>query len=138
MKKGYRFLLLSGFMASSILGCSLAPSVSATSSDDFKLDYARFKGGIPLSSGPVTITRAEIIVQGSELVVAGTLRRPHQVHFPGFLRLVIRSPERELLWEEKHRIPGLLSHRNGMLEVPFRIKLERLPPKGVVVSLCYL
>jgi hypothetical protein len=137
MKKGYCFLLLSGFVACSLLGCSLVPSTANTSSNDFRLEYEQFQGGISLLSGPVTITRAEIIVKGSELVVAGTLQRAHQVHLPGSVHLVVLSPEGEMLWDKRQRVSGLMSHRSGMLNVPFRIRLGRLPPKGAVIRIRY-
>ena len=129
-------LVILSFFASS---CSTLPGISGKSSSDYIIEHQQDNGTVLVSAGSgIVITSAEAMVEGNELVIAGIMQRPHEVRFPGNVHLVILSPAGERLLDTERSIAGLSTRSKGMLNIPFRIGLGFLPPKGAIIRLQYL
>ncbi|HKI51937.1 MAG TPA: hypothetical protein VJ995_07685 [Geothermobacteraceae bacterium] len=89
----------------------------------------------PMTS--VTISDARAYQDGEQFVVAGRVKRLHEVHLPGHLDLAICDSDGNLLAQEKTRILGLSSKRKGSMDLPFRFQLGIVPPKGATIRLRY-
>jgi hypothetical protein len=101
------------------------------------LEYAP-KYSVVLSPGTsVTIFRAEAYQKEQGFVVSGKVRRPHEIKLPGHVDLSVCSPDGTTLAQETTRVPGLNSNRSGVMELPFRFRLDFVPPEGAKVRLNY-
>jgi hypothetical protein len=85
----------------------------------------------------VTISRADAYRKGNDFVVAGKVRRTHEINLPGHMDLAVCAPDGTLLVQETTRIPGLATNRKGAVELPFTFRLALIPPEGAKVRLNY-
>lgn len=88
-------------------------------------------------TGPHYVTEGRVGRSGDGLVVAGTVRRPHEVQLPGHVVVEVLGPDGELVAWKRVVIPGLTSNRKGFMDLPFLVRLDFLPPPGSTVRLWY-
>jgi len=82
-----------------------------------------------LSTRVATVTRAVAYAEEDRLVVAGTLRRLHEVKAPGHVDVALCGAE-GVISGRAVPISGLASKRRGAMNLPFAATFE-LPPAQV-------
>jgi hypothetical protein len=106
------------------------------------------KEGVSLEYGPtysmvvspatsVTISRADAYRKDNDFVVTGKVKRTHEINLPGHMDLAVCAPDGTLLVQETTRIPGLVTNRKGVIELPFTFSLDSVPPEEAIVRLNY-
>lgn len=83
-----------------------------------------------------SVVKAEIYVEGGRLVVAGNLRRMHEVKIPGHIDVAVCGPD-GLLERKSVKVSGLSSKRKGVMSLPFTTHLNLVPPPGSKVTIRY-
>jgi hypothetical protein len=128
----WKLIVLSGLLLTSVD----AVSPDASRADEAVLIY-QSEDGAPLTTGSVTVKMAKIVEAGPNLKVTGQLHRPHKLLMSGHLHAFNYSKDGLLLAESKHQVPGLNSKRNGMMRIPFNIRIENAPIAAARVILKY-
>jgi len=105
------------------------PAVSANHSQDYSI--------VLHPATPVTVKETRVYREGDHLMVSGKVMRMHKVHLPGQMVLTVCAQDGTPLSRETKRMAGLESARKGRMELPFRFRLEALPPEGAMIFLKY-
>ncbi|MCF6179336.1 MAG: hypothetical protein L3J63_08115 [Geopsychrobacter sp.] len=88
-------------------------------------------------TSPVTVTQVRAYRNGDEFVVSGRVKRMHRVLSPGRVALDICGPDGVLIKQKEIRVSGLSSRRKGRQELPFKFKIESVPPAGSTIHVQY-
>jgi hypothetical protein len=128
MKGTWKAIIFS-FMVLAVAGCATHRS-ALTERSDISLEI------VPQSSS-VRISRTDAYREGEGFVVAGKVRRPHEIQLPGHVDLSVCSPDGTSLAQKTTQVAGLNSNRRGSLELPFRFRLDFVPPEGAKIRLKY-
>ncbi|MGE4545636.1 MAG: hypothetical protein AB7D06_16210 [Pedobacter sp.] len=123
-------------VAALLAACTPARSPSQ-SSGRYSLDYSTPASPVLVQASSVSVLRARAFAKGDDLVVAGTVKRPHELQMPGHLDLMVCTADGGLVGHETTRVVGLSSNRKGMLELPFHFSVDGLPPEGSYLRLRY-
>jgi len=83
-----------------------------------------------------SVSRADAFLDEGRLVVAGSLRRMHEIKFPGHVDIVLCGPE-GLLERKVVTVPRLSSNRKGLMILPFTATFNLVPPPGAKVRIRY-
>jgi len=89
-----------------------------------------------LPTSVATVTRAAVYGEDGRLVVAGTLRRLHEVKFPGHVDITLCGTE-GVLARRSVPLAGLASKRKGAMNLPFAATFEPPPTSVAKVVLRY-
>jgi len=129
-------ILLFSAIGLTFFACTLIRTGSSAEQKVFSDDFPSYSiVFVPMTS--VTVGNARAYQDGEHFVVAGRVKRLHEVHLPGHLDLAICGSDGTLLVQKTTRIFGLSSKRHGSLELPFRIHLDVAPPEGATILLRY-
>jgi hypothetical protein len=89
-------------------------------------------------TSPATVSTATATREGEELVISGTVRKPHRFHLPGHVDIVVCGPDGTMLGVvRQHLAAGYLTSRGGAKTVRFTARLHLTPPPGSTVRLRY-
>ncbi len=117
---------------------SCAPGQAPSkSSGRYSLDYVPAFSPALVQASSVSVLCARAYAKGDDLMVVGTVKRPHEVQLPGHVDLMVCNSENDLVRHETTRVSGLSSNRKGMLKLPFYFRVDGLPPEGSHIRLRY-
>lgn len=124
MKRRFRGVLFCGFLLS---GC-VSGMPERTKPAGIEVETIR--------TSVASVREAEVSIEGGRLLVSGHLRRLHEVNLPGYVDIVLCGPE-GLLEKKSAPVPGLSSKRRGVMDLPFRMHFDQVPPQGSKVRIRY-
>ena len=132
--KNVSSVVLTSILATILAGCSLSPQQSVTTRQSDALP-----GVAVVESGPssVVISQAAVFMNEGEMIVSGRLKRMHEVPMPGHVDLSICTADGTLLDQQTVRVAGLAAKRKGAMDVPFRFRVNSVPPGGAKIRLRY-
>jgi len=110
---------------------------ATTTEPKISLDYSPEYAPVLTAKTSVTVSQARAYRDGDEFVISGRVKRLHEIHMPGHVDLAICAPDGDVFIQETTRVPSLNSKRKGFLELPFRFRLQTIPPDGSRVKLQY-
>ena len=85
----------------------------------------------------VTISKAQVVQEGTGVKVTGTVTRFSKVHLPGHVDLVLLAEDGALLEKRRISVPGLHSNRMGRMDLRFVTEMDISLPAGSRALLRY-
>lgn len=134
--RNVKFIILIAITGLALSGCT-AHRAETAAKKQYSFEYSPAFSSVTSLKGSVTVSQVKAYQEGNEFVVSGQIKRMHKVHLPGHVDLAVCGPDGTLLVQETTRIPSLMSKRRGVLQLPFRFRLDMVPPKGAKIRLEY-
>jgi hypothetical protein len=119
-----------------ITGCA-THRIAPPEKEAVALEYLAPYLAVQSSGTSVTISRADVYREGQGFVVTGKVRRLHEIKLSGHVDLSVCSADGTPLSQKTTQVSGLNSNRRGYLELPFRFRLDFVPPDGARMTLKY-
>lgn len=131
-----KFIISVSIIGLTLSGCTTHRIETATKKT-YSLEYSPALSSVVSLRNSVTVRNVKVYQDGNEFVVSGQVKRMHKVQLPGHVDLAVCGPDGTLLVQETTRILNLESKRRGVLELPFRFRLDMVPPEGAKIRLEY-
>jgi hypothetical protein len=85
----------------------------------------------------VTISKAQVVQEGTGVKVSGTVTRFSKVHLPGHVDLILLAEDGAMLEKRRISVPGLHSNRKGRMDIRFVTEIDIFLPAGSRAVLRY-